>query len=346
MTAKNEGAAQILITHLDSGYTDYCYIEVYNNGIDTDKRPKAFVKKTYDGYYEIEFSDQKRWKCINHDLIYDYDSTRDQNLVERLDENLYEQTGELKQYSDDEIKVIYTIDPLGFSAYVKEYASQLFRNGTDVEDSLKRSLDYKDRIFRLLFGRCPKYYARDLARVWYVTTDKSELNDVLSESEFLFGHHPIYDLVTGHDILSVIIDIILVAAGWGGGGSGGVKTAITIAKLYILGCSVAKDVLNADFKSFVSDVASGLTNVEDDGLIPQPIDISSKYGFQNFTLGWAFDLISIANSLQTLANTFKSGPHFYKEFFTYCEEDLNYNIIIQTSGFKSVALSMVNKIIE
>lgn len=41
-----------------------------------------------------------------------------------------------------------------------------------------------------------KYYARDIRGTWYETSDRSNLAKVISESECLFGYHPVYDINT------------------------------------------------------------------------------------------------------------------------------------------------------
>ena len=80
------------------------------------------------------------------------------------------------------------------------YANQC----TDLEDVLA----YKGSIFYKFFGRQPQYFARNLAGTWYLTTDKSNLSKVMSESETIFGTHTIYDATTLLSLAGFAVDIL------------------------------------------------------------------------------------------------------------------------------------------
>ncbi len=100
---------------------------------------------------------------------------------------------------------LYQFDPNGVAYYVKCYADSL--------STLKAKLDYKDRIFQLLFKRCPSYYFRDVTKKW-IPIAKENIGNVqsyLSQSEFLFGLHPVYDITTLIDLAPVIFDIFGLA---------------------------------------------------------------------------------------------------------------------------------------
>ena len=71
----------------------------------------------------------------------------------------------IQKYTDDEIKLLYAIDPYGVAKYVQEYADSLteddcpiiYRTGNWIQDSLRATLNYKDSIFEVLYNRKPMY---------------------------------------------------------------------------------------------------------------------------------------------------------------------------------------------
>lgn len=333
----------------ESGKGDVCTVKI-------DPREKVIVEKDSNkDYSRIIFNNGKVWNCINRDIINDYNLNMSDLFSQRFYENTYqeryveEETGRvyyykpMKEYTEDEIKLIYTIDPHGLSAYVKEYASQLFKDGTSVQDSLKRMLNYKDEVFFCLFKRHPKYYKRNIDSTWYQTTDMSDLKEVLSESEFLFGQHVIYDIVTLKEFINVVIDIFSMAI------CPYLKTLTFLSniekliKYYSLLSSVAESVLNQDFNGFIYAIATGTIEesmLDDDFVTP------TEYKTKNYTLGWVDKLLSLGSNLKALADTFKNGPNFYKEIFTHCDNDLNYHIMIRTTDDKLVSISDIKNLIE
>lgn len=194
----------------------------------------------------------------------------------------------------------------------------------------------------MLFNRHPKYYARNLSGVWYQTTDNSNVIAVFSESEFLFGYHPIYDVNTLQAFLTVVVNIasMVVPA------LNSVILASAISKVctyYSLLRSVGELVLNSDFNGFVQAIADSVIDENDwekEFLTP------SEYSSKNYTMQWALELMSLSSDLYELADTFNNGPHFYKEVFYKCESDLDYNILIRTSDNKLLSISEINDLIE
>jgi len=348
ITAHEDGTAIITATSKeDSEIYGICTITV-------DSRPKVTVEYESDKKYtRIIFSNGKIWNCINFNII-NNKNVPDKEL-QRSYENVY-QDKEVntadglvyyfnpKTYTNEEIKLLYTLDPYGFAAYVKEYAILLFKTGNSVQDRLQKMLDYKDNIFHLLFERYPKYYKRNISGTWYETTDKSDLTKVLSESEFLFGQHTIYDIVTLKAFISVAIDIFSMVIQCPALKSAKILSKIEkLSNYYSLICSVSESVLNRDFNGFVSAIADGIVDEEK---IDEDFIIPSDYKTKNYTLSWASKLLSFSSDLKVLADTFHSGPHFYTEVFNHCNDDLNYNIMIRTTDNKFLSLSDIRHVME
>ena len=326
--------------------------------VKVDTREKVVVELDSNGSNnKIVFSDGRIWNCINFDIINGYQLNQNESESQRFYDNAYEEKvvdeatenvyyyEPMKEYTDEEIKLIYMIDPYGLAAYVREYAENLPSSIDNQQVMLEKILGEKDRIFTLLFNSIPKYYARRSDGTWYQTSDRSNLNQIVSESEFIFGFHPIYDIVTLREFISVALDIINVAIKIPALSRLGNITKIieNVIKYYSLVRSVADSILDSDFNSFISAVADGLVDedaLEEDFIIP------STYKTKNYTLSWAFTLLSFSSDLNMLAETFTIGPHFYKEIFTQCANDDYFKIMFRMTDGNLVSISDINMAIN
>lgn len=349
---KNKGTATITATATDgSNKKSSCTVTV-------DPRGKVIVEKDGTGQYgRIVLSNNRIWNCINFDIINNYELDMNDSFSQRFYDNAYQlrtvdkNTGHVyynkpvKEYTDEEIKLIYTIDPYGLAAYVREYAKCLPSSSDGLQEMLNKILNYKDQIFKLLFNRTPTYYARTWDGVWYETTDKSDLKEVVSESEFIFGFHSVYDITTFRAFISVALDIISMAIQCPAISKFTKVTKIieNVIKYYSMGRSVAESVLHSDFNGFATAIANGLV---DDDKLEEDLIIPAEYRTQNYTLGWAIELLSFSSDLGSLADTFNIGPHFYKEVFTQCANDEDFNILIKTADNKLISISDINDAID
>ena len=110
----------------------------------------------------------KEWLCLSKDIIYtETDPYYDEDVV-RGHKNFHENyvwnnfwasVLKAKEYTDEELKMLYVIDPHGVAFYIQKYA--------DLEkDSLEDGIQYKDEKFEMLFGRQPKHFIRNAAGIW------------------------------------------------------------------------------------------------------------------------------------------------------------------------------------
>jgi hypothetical protein len=151
VTAKKAGTATITATTSDGGYQASCNVTVIIDTV-TIKKDGAFNKVVFN-------KSGKVWRCINQDMIFS-DVPLTSPLFDRSNLNFYgstEYNNNIITYTDEEIKLLYAIDPYGVADYVQRYASEQF-----YVNELEGVLGYKDRIFRLLFNREPKYFAMAL----------------------------------------------------------------------------------------------------------------------------------------------------------------------------------------
>ena len=347
--AKSLGETTITVKTEDGGHTARCTILVVEGII---------VEKTDGNHSRIVFPYGTVWNCINFDIINNY--TLDQNELEsqRFYDNVYEtkvfdKETELtyyqkpfKEYTDEELKIIYMIDPHGMAAYVREYAEDGYDPNGNGKTPLSEAIAYKDRIFKMLFNRDPDYYKRGSNGQWHTTSSRSNLHMLMSESESLFGTHPIYDYVTLREFLTVILDLISVAIQ-----CPALKrfkfvenTLPQILKYLSLARSVRTSILSADFDGFLSAIIDGI--IDEDMLDETIVLPHTQFKAANYTMGWAFELLSLSSDFGALADTFNAGPHFYKEVFTQCAIDTEYSVYLRVADGNLVSISDLANILD
>lgn len=322
-------SAIITATTSDGGFVASCTVNV-------DTREKVTVSK--DGNFnKITFASGKVWRCINCDMINNDANAQNNTLQNRLWENTYANiitddyglTGYYNpiSYTDNEIKLIYTIDPYGLAAYVNEYAKNNYESGCSVQEMLEGILGYKDYIFELLYKRSPKYYARNSAGNWFVTTNKSNLMAVVSESEYLFGFHALWDTTSTYQLLSTALDLLV---------------SLTGADSTMLGdwiTKIAKIGLNLWVGKAPFELQDIVESIVGDAIEDEITDEISS---------WA-NYISLAKSLGELQEVFSDRPQLYStllDFSSGCNnQDINYNIIFNlVNGQKYSAIDLYNMI--
>lgn len=308
--AKKVGTTTITARTEDGGFQASCTVTVLKETVIIQK----------DGNYnKVQFCKSgKVWLCINRDMIFD-ENIKKSNIFPVLDEranhNLLLNYGRddydpidrtKKEYTDDEIKLLYAIDPYGVACYVKSYAAEL--NGT-----LEDRIAYKDEIFTLLFNREPKYFARELNGEWYEVVSYNEINDVLSESELYFGTHPVYDLTT-------------------------------IVKIVDACFSIADVIFDTDFFE-ITPIDEAIKSIVKTGVLimaGEEIEAALRAGFLSFVDGCTFaqDLedmnlekivgyVGVHNSINALADAFNNDLNYNKQIIHYCACGTGYNVLVE-----------------
>ena len=149
VVANKPGTAVITVKTADGGYTAKCIISV-------TKAPVIFEDDGFLG--QVVFKDTgKVWRCISNDMIYDEYNRQYTPLTDRVRYNVFSEfngTNEypetIKEFTDDELRLLFAIDPYGVAAYVYYKCSLI---GLSLENTLAE----KDRVFKILFKRNPKY---------------------------------------------------------------------------------------------------------------------------------------------------------------------------------------------
>lgn len=215
----------------------------------------------------------------------------------------------LKEYTDEEIKLLYAIDPYGVAEYVESYAKEKFS-----ENGLAGTLGYKDRIFELLVKREPKYFARSLTGTWYETTDKSNLSAVVSESEVIFGMHPVYDALTVIELLGFAIDIVCIIF----------NTSFFVSEAIQAG-------MEKIVKTYTRVSTTDEANVKNDlasYFVGSFIDIA----IEKTKLDWACNLVTLYTNIYEIRGAFTDGPNYYHEILNYCAHDAGYDVYAKLSN--------------
>lgn len=345
VTAVSLGTVTITARTEDGGFTDSCTISIVN-GIIVEKYPDT-------NHSRIVFPNGKTWNIINIDFINLYQLNQNEPESQRFYDNTYETKiydevlaetlyfEPMKEYSDEELKTIYMLDPHGMAAYVKEYASSLPASNASIQTRLQTILEYKDRIFTMLFNRAPNYYDRLLNGEWVVVSEPGDdLTDYLSESEFLFGRHAIYDEVTAYAFWTAIYSLIAVALDVATlGGASGLNSIKAVLKLYTLRRSMNHSILTNDFNGYMQAVLDGSIDMEE--IVEDLVSADAQYKTENFDLGWASSMLQLSNDLYALAETFNCGPHFYKEVLTQCSVDTTHDIYFRDAEGNLIAIDNI-----
>ena len=214
--------------------------------------------------------------------------------------------------------MLYVIDPYGVAAYIQLYAAYYSQNIAEYTDSnntynesmtkreIRATVEYKDRIFELLYNRSPYYYFRDLDSNWYVTDKSYDIKTIVSESETLFGMHPLYDLTTSIDIVNIVCSTLGI----------------------VFGTPATPEIVNKIVDIIVNTVAIGPAFVSGE-LANYLEDVTVGQIMGHFDLGWACSYVSLCSTLQEIAHQMSSAPTCYAGIINYCVENVGYKVYLK-----------------
>ena len=307
ITAKKVGTTQITVITNDGCFVASCLLSVF---IDT-----AIVKK--DGNFnKVVFANSgKVWYCINHDMLFDDNNMYNSILIDRSNKNYYVKPGinnvDLRTYSDDELKLLYAIDPYGVADYVNRYASGLFYEG-----GLKSILDYKDSVFELLFNKKPRYFTQTHTEHWQETDETDDLTKVISESESYFGMHSTLDplrlAIKAIDFLKNALCLIIPGEA--------VDTLVEISG------SLLKIGILYHYEEYQMAVEEIVSLVIQEVVPDEPL------------LENVFDVMSTFKSYFELIDTLKNKPRYYCDILDYCINKVNYMVILELKNGEKLFL--------
>lgn len=312
--ALSAGTTVITATSEDGGYTATCKVHVIIGNVT--------IKKV-DGFPEVVFESGKRWQCINKDMVFNLDNQTIKS-IERANFNLYVDSitkpivHEYRTYSPDELKLLFAIDPYGVARYVETYAEAIHKY------SLKDRVDYKDEIFKILFNRDPIYFRRKNEQEWVEATDTSDIYEVISESETLFGMHQIHDYITRQQWKQLAIELGFLAA----------EIVFMFATKNVpIGNKVKAAILYETVENLVKTAVLIYAGIDTVDLIDSVGDVLGEYTFYGTSLEWINDLMSAYGDLVSILNTkINSSPSYTKQIANHCVEEINYTVEVKLSN--------------
>ena len=308
IVAKAPGTTTVTVTTEQGNFVASSMVTVIIDTV-TIKKDGEFNKVVFN-------SSGKVWHCINHDMIFDENNRHNSKFTARSNQNFFTNYKENdpvrsdttpKEYTHEEIKLLYAIDPYGVAHYIQRYASELlYING------LESVLGYKDRIFRLLFNREPKYFARTIdGSTWHVITDKSNLSDIVSESEIIFGMHQIYDTATLSNLCGFAVNIAGAAFETSFFAIGALRECIEkIEKTIVRVLSVGEVFVKNELASYTVN----------------PIIESS---FEETNLAWAYNFVSLYDDVKEIVDSIVGKANYYCEILNYCAYDTGYLVYVE-----------------
>ena len=298
-------------------------------------------------YNTVTFENTGRtWRFINEDFI-NLQRTSTNYLVydmlqDRLNKNMYEyiigegpsnrKWGDI-ELSAAEIKLIYNLDPHGLAAYVQAHANRMVRYLDNTSEEKNRiRINYKNHVYRLLFNKEPGYYIRnDITSAW----DKVREEDItsmspqeyLSESELLFGRHPVYDTTTALAFVNVILVIVESIFKLPNLSKlENIKKGIELVhKAYNMSVTVCKAIFEEKLAECVAKLADDYAN----GKVIKWLDLDETFDCVTQPLSWVTACYKIGNALGDLAETFASSPIYLKPLLDYSVTNPDYSICIQ-----------------
>ena len=308
VTAHSDGIA--LITATAGGKTSAaCRIR-----IDSRARVEILPDPLDSDYNMVQFTNGKVWHCIDHDLLFrdDYSTEEKEALVERAmlncavrtPQGLVYENGE-KTYSEQEMRLLYAIDPLGVAYYVDWYS----KNSRTINDPEMSIWGYKNQIFRLLFGREPIYLAENINGEWDRTYATPNTNTMLSESELYFGIHFILDpsIIQGFIVDSIVFVIGALA------NKLSIKPIADLLKIvlriFAIGEAAAQD-----------DLFNGITS-----------EAFDEY-CEKTQLEWVDNIkkvYAIYGTIFGLAQALKMEVNFYGDYIHYTANDVNFRVFVK-----------------
>lgn len=181
-----------------------------------DSRPIVTVTEdnsSADNFYNVTFPNGLVWKSIGKDLT-GLDTIVYRDFFDRYNHNA------LCTYSDEQLALLYSLDPIGVAYYIKYYAIHHkddmlnyvevpANEHYDFNDAAKRSaaltLYFKDYMYELIFNEPPTYFLVNDNGERYAASLSNGRYNVYSDAELVFGGHSILD---DDSILELALDFI------------------------------------------------------------------------------------------------------------------------------------------
>ena len=340
--AKTPGTAIISVTA--NGITSSCTVVVKEKVVVSRYYNTSNPDDEANNELRIHFTHSgKVWRVVNHDTIFYVDpTTMDPNDIpdggipiekmppDNIDlarcydnlytghdfENLENHDPVVKEYTDDEIKVLYALDPYGVADYVLRYSEYLAQTDSENDTIEKRviaAMLEKDRCFKVIFGQDAKHYKRESNGRWYLDKYPENLADCYSDSESIFGMHMVWDEYLKNKLNKAVLGLALEAI---------FALSATNWALKILKTTkqVVSNVKKATFFAYTAI---------SDSILTAATDLTVELCFEGTSLEWISDLYSLGGHINSFVSTINNSHNLYPDLFDYYIEELNYKVFIE-----------------
>ena len=267
----------------------------------------------------------KVWHCMNCEMILNA-TAMEQSPALRFRSNLncYEDPyGEFrfKTYNDQELTLLFLIDPLGVTNYIARYGGYLFS-----KSGLAGTLDCKEHIFKVLFKRKPRYFYNVEKDIWVEAENIDERRNFISEAEIFFGIH-LNDSVHPDNAYNSIIEIM--------------KTAYNEK---ILGKSKKLYITNI-IRAAMYEIVTGIKLLKDDALIPEPREFTLD-SLAGTNIAWAEHWVLNFNYAKCIAKDSTKELNFYFELLDFIINKTGYDVAIRTANLNTISLEKIKNEIK
>lgn len=302
MVARDFGKTTILVSNA-CGYCHRFEVTVVIDYVDIFDEGSGLQKVIFR-------SSDKTWYCVYRDSVFtdpaDITAKRDNlNYFVAFDlERNQPLPGGIRDYANEELQLLFSIDPLGVSNYISRV--------TD-DPSVVKTMNKKDKYFKLFFGRDPWYFDRDSSGNWKkVVKPTQNIDTYLSESELIMGKHAIWDeyaiksLI--NDLIGLIFDILSV-----------VLPAIGPIKEFLKSHQTVDDII----KIFQLCTCDGFED-----LVSTTSEESLEEMYNNTAFAWANILMSATSIFSDFLDNVAAGDTLYPQVYEYCIGEYNYETYI------------------
>ena len=312
--AKAPGTATISVTV--NGVTSSCSVVVKEKVV-----VSRFEQIGHDlnGELRVHFTHSNRlWHVVNKDTLYCNDPLSIDYAGEidrvRCNYNAYEDYDPdaqvsisaypMIEYSDDEIRMLYVIDPFGVADYVLKYSEKMATADRTI-------LDIKDEFYYTIFGRTPQRFAIENGG-WRPATPDDPDTAIYSESETVFGANLTFDGNIENILKDFVIKTLEFAIGKLLEATPVGRVVRAVLALYSM-VAIRKTTGDTDFNSVVDDWAR------------------SNF-FEDHGLDWlnsVLDSVSIAITTIQLNIAIEQGRPEFSEHAEYFNEFDGFDIFIE-----------------
>lgn len=268
----------------------------------------------------------KVWHCMNCEMILNATAMEQRPTLRfRSNLNCYDDPYRelvFKEYTDQELTLLFLIDPLGVANYIARYGGYLFS-----KSGLAGTLDCKEHMFKVLFERKPRYFYNIEKDIWVEAESIDDRRKFISEAEIFFGIH-LNDSVHPDNAYNSIIEIIKTAYG---------DT--------ILGDYPNNLYITNIIRAAIYEIVTGIKVLKNDTLIPEPREFTLD-SLIGTNIAWSEHWVLNFNCAKCIAKDSIKKLNFYVELLDFIVNKSGYDVAIRTANSNTISLEKIKNEIK